>query len=132
MHLTNVYERPDRALILYDLLKERDETVNISHKEMPAWSDHVRFIESRPYQNWYFIDDNGIVGACYITKLNEIGVQIFKKSRGKGYGAWAVETMIGGFGKRRYLANINPHNEASAALFAKLGFKLAQHTYERI
>lgn len=128
--LTSVYDRPDRAQLLYKLLSERDETVSISHKRMPCWGDHVRFIESKPYAAWYFIGDE--VGACYLSKQNEIGIFIFREHRGKGYGRAAIEALMEKHGRRRYLANINPRNESSAALFAKLGFNLCQHTYERI
>jgi hypothetical protein len=57
MNLISIYERPDRALVLHQLLEERDESANISHKAMPSWDDHVRFVESKPYQAWYFIVD---------------------------------------------------------------------------
>jgi hypothetical protein len=59
MNLISIYERPDRALVLHQLLEERDDTANISHKAMPSWDEHVRFVESKPYQAWYFIEDNG-------------------------------------------------------------------------
>lgn len=134
MNLIDVYSRPDRATSLYKLLAERDETINISHKGMPCLADHVAFIESRPYQAWYFIENNDyeldIVGACYLTKQNEIGVFVFREYRGLGFGPKAVEAIIAEHGPGRYLANINPKNYVSAAVFQDLGFKLAQHTYE--
>ena len=130
MSLISIFERPDRASLLYELLTERDETVNISHKAMPCWGDHVRFVESNPYRAWYFVMDEKPVGSCYLSKHNEIGVQIFKAHQGKGYGRQAVQAIISAHGPRRYLANINPHNERSKELFTGLGFKLIQHTYE--
>jgi RimJ/RimL family protein N-acetyltransferase len=132
MRLTSIYERPDRAQILHQLLEEREPDQNISHKAMPTWDEHVRFVESRPYQAWYFIDDNGIVGACYLSKQNEIGVFVSKQHRGKGYGPWAIEAIMLKHGKRRYLANINPRNARSIELFRNLGFKQIQATYERV
>jgi RimJ/RimL family protein N-acetyltransferase len=130
MSLTSVYERPDRHQLLYDLLKERDETVNVSHRELPAWCDHVRFVESHPYQEWYFIEAGDVVGACYLTIDDEIGVFVFKEYQGHGYGPMAVRRLMDIHGQRRYLANINPRNERSAGIFAKLGFRCVQHTYE--
>lgn len=127
MALTSVYRRPDRHEILYRLLSERDEGVNISHKAMPCWGDHIRFVESMPYEAWYFIGD--VFGACYLSRQNEIGVFVFNEHRGKGYGRAAIQEIMRLHGKRRYLANVNPRNERSAALFASLGFELCQHTY---
>jgi len=34
---------------LYNLLKERDSRVNISHRMMPTFNEHVKFVLSRPY-----------------------------------------------------------------------------------
>jgi RimJ/RimL family protein N-acetyltransferase len=130
MNLISVYERRDRHELLYRLLSERDETINISHKAMPAFCQHVAFVESKPYTAWYFITENDEVhGACYLSNQDEIGIHVFRASQGRGYGPRAVNEIIGLHGRRRYLANINPRNERSAALFANLGFKLVQHTF---
>lgn len=129
--LTSVYSRPDRAIILWELLKERDASVNISHKQMPTWDEHVRFVESKPYEAWYFIQDGTrIVGSCYLSKRNEIGIQVFKAHQGKGYATASLQRLMKRHGTINYLANVNPANSRSAALFQKLGFNLVQHTYE--
>lgn len=129
INLVSVYERPDRFQVLYDLLSERDETVNISHRRMPTWAEHVQFVESGPYRAWYLICYGDCCGACYLTRNDEIGVQIFKKYQGWGIGPAAVMALMEKHGPRRYLANINPHNERSASMFCRLGFNLVQHTY---
>lgn len=137
MLLINVYGRRDRHQLLFDLLSERDETTNISHRAMPAWDDHVKFVESRPYDVWDFIEvwsDHEMqhipVGACYLTRQNEIGVFVFRKFQGSGYGPAAIRRLMEKSGPRRYLANINPHNDRSQSVFAALGFNLCQLTYE--
>jgi RimJ/RimL family protein N-acetyltransferase len=121
------------------LLKERDETTNISHKGLPDFEAHRAFVESKPYADWCFIEVDHwkdgdcfdlVVGACYLSKQDEIGVFIFKAHQGKGYGWRAVKALIDKHGPRRYLANINPRNERSAELFSRMGFKLIQHTFE--
>jgi RimJ/RimL family protein N-acetyltransferase len=132
MNLISIYERPDRALVLYQLLEERDPAANISHRAMPSWDEHVRFVETKPYEAWYFIEREGIVGACYLSKQDEIGVFVFKAHQGKNYGPWAIEAIMLKHGKRRYLANISPRNERSAEIFRNLGFKQIQATYERV
>lgn len=132
MNLVSIYTRPDRAKVLYALLAERRPSESISHKGMPTWEEHIRFIENRPYEAWYFIENGDTVGACYLSKLNEIGVFIFEKFRGQGHGTWAIRAIMDRHGKRRYLANINPKNLRSANVFANLGFRLIQHTYEHV
>ena len=37
------------AEFLFDLLEERDSTANISHKKMPTYNSHIKFIKSKPY-----------------------------------------------------------------------------------
>ena len=131
MHLISAYECPgDGQWVTYCLLSERDASVNISHKAMPCLGEHIKFFESKPYEAWYLIVETEPVGACYLSKQNEIGVQVFKRDQGKGYGRAAVQELMRLHGSRRYLANINPHNERSAKMFKDLGFGLIQHTYE--
>lgn len=133
MNLVSIYERPDRALVLHQLLEEREPDANISHKAMPSWDEHVRFVESKPYQAWYFIEDGTqTVGACYLSKQDEIGVFVFKHHQGKNYGPWAIDAIMLKHGKRRYLANVSPRNGKSAEIFRNLGFKHIQNTYERL
>ena len=40
---------------LYELLAERDPVANISHREMPTFDQHRKFVDSRPYKAWYLI-----------------------------------------------------------------------------
>lgn len=132
MKLISVYTRPDRHELLYRLLAERGDEVNISHQEMPSLSQHILFVESMPYEAWYFICDPEPVGACYLSRMNEIGVFVFGEHQKKGYARQAVQAIIAKHGPGRYLANISPRNEGSKFLFNGLGFKVIQHTYEMI
>ena len=45
----------DDFKFLFELLKERDPKANISHKKMPSYATHVKFIKSKPYTKWYVI-----------------------------------------------------------------------------
>ena len=45
----------DDTKFLFEFLKDRDSRVNISHKKMPTYASHVKFIESKPYKKWYII-----------------------------------------------------------------------------
>lgn len=155
--LANAYTIPDAVRVLYELLLERDPSTNISHRKMPSWREHQQFAESKPYRKWYLIqsidqevisitDGPGgnryrirqFVGACYLTRQNEIGIFLFKAHQGKGYAVEAVNLLITKHkplkaipGKRtgRFIANINPANERSKRLFQKLGFVHIQETF---
>lgn len=131
MNLIDVYDYPGAEVYLYALLLERDESVNISHGKMPTPAEHLRFVQSHPYREWFLIEhESEIVGATYLTKAGEIGIFIFKYYQGGGFGAYALTMMKERHSNRRLLANINPDNKRSANLFKLAGFKLIQHTYE--
>lgn len=108
--------------LLYALLGEREPEQNISHKDMPSWVDHWHFVNDRPYAHWYAVVDNGIMlGAVYLTHQREIGIGVLKSQRGKGVAKFAITELMR-LHPGHFLANINPANEASIALFKSLGF----------
>lgn len=116
---------------LYNLLKERDPRVNISHRKIPNYKEHVKFVLSKPYDNWYVIKyGQKKVGSCYITNLNEIGIHTKKEVRNKNIRKEALRIIMEKNPRERYLANINPSNKKSIRFFKNHGFKLIQHTYE--
>ncbi len=124
---------PEDAEFLFALLKERPAHANISHRRMPSWDDHVKFIASCPYEAWYIIeDDEGAdCGSVYLTKADELGVFVWSTERGKGYGRAAVAEVMRRHPRRRFVANIAPMNRESQSFFASFGFKLIQYTMER-
>ena len=116
---------------LFNLLKSRDPRTNISHKSMPAYDEHVRFVDSNPYSVWYIILlGNQKVGSIYLSKQNEIGIFLKHAVHGLGIGKTAVSLLIKDNPRDRYLANINPKNKKSVEFFKKQNFKLIQHTFE--
>ncbi len=116
---------------LYDLLKERDSRANISHKKMPSFEQHVKFVMSKPYSKWYMIEEfKNNVGSIYLTKNNEIGIFIKKDLHGKGIASKAIKLLIEKHPRSRYLANVNPKNKKSIQFFKNNGFNLIQHTFE--
>jgi RimJ/RimL family protein N-acetyltransferase len=134
MNLVSVYRVREAPQILYELLKSRDPSVNISHKKLPTWDQHKKFIKSSPYKAWYLIDIDGLyVGSVYLTNNDEIGIFLFPNHQNKGHGAAAaIRMLIDKHPRPRYLANIAPFNEAYIEMFKKLGFKPLQHTYEKL
>ena len=130
MQLIPITRNPNKDRILYDLLSERSPEQSISHKEMPAFEQHVQFINSNPYLVWYFLEHQRVVfGAVYLTNQRETGIQLFKKHIGKGYGELAIRMLMEKH-PGKFLANINPENTASIKFFEKFNSKLIQNTYE--
>lgn len=116
---------------LYELLKERNSSINISHQKMPTYNKHINFVLSKPYSKWYIIYFERIkVGSIYLSKQNEIGVFIMKKFLKKGIGSEALEMIMKLNPRKQFLANINPKNKKSVMFFKKNGFNILQHTYE--
>jgi RimJ/RimL family protein N-acetyltransferase len=132
LKLISVYDLPfmQTCKVLYDLLTERTPEQSISHKKMPTFAEHSHFVMNQPYPEWYMIDDGGYVGSIYLTKANEIGISVFNKFQGRGYGKRAVRMLVDKHKGKRLLANINPLNERSIKFFTELGFKHIQQTYE--
>ena len=116
---------------LYELLKEREPSTNISHKKMPTFNQHVNFVLSKPYSKWYIILQ-GIdgVGSIYLSKQNEIGIFLKKGSHHTGIGTAALKLIMNKNPKKQYLSNINPKNNKSIEFFKKNNFKILQYTYE--
>ena len=116
---------------LYDLLMERNTRVNISHKKMPTYNQHVSFVSAKPYSKWYVIL-YGVnkAGSIYLTSQNEIGIFIKKSFQNKQIGNTALHKLIQKNPKKRYLANVNPQNKKSMRFFKNNGFKLIQYTFE--
>ena len=116
---------------LYNLLMERDARANISHKKMPTYNEHVKFVSSKPYPKWYIIlCDVNRAGSIYLTSQNEIGIFIKKSFQNKQIGDIALRKLIQKNPKKRYLANVNPKNKKSICFFKNHGFKLIQYTFE--
>lgn len=132
--LISVYDTrsPEREMyerILYNLLEERKLYQSISHKELPTYENHVKFVRSKPYKQWFILQDNKLfVGSVYLTKDNEIGIFIFEDYLGVGYGHIAIEEILK-LNKDTELikANIAPTNSNSLAFFCNQRFQF-HHT----
>lgn len=146
MRLINIYDENIQHLAileLYHLLKERsvenDPYVNISHRKLPSFHEHRLHVLNRPHPYWYLIYADESIGSINLTMRNEIGIVLFQKHRGKGYGKQALQLFIEtheplpavpSLRAGHFLANINPLNQASISLFEGMGFKHIQNTYK--
>ena len=116
---------------LYNLLKERDSRANISHKKMPTYNEHLKFIRSKPYAKWYIVEFGASkIASVYLTSQNEIGIFIKKTYQNKKLGGVILSQLIQKNPRERYLANVSPKNKTSGNFFKSNGFKFVQKTYE--
>ena len=131
MNLLDAYETPGAVDVLWQLLRERTPEQSISHKRMPSYEQHRKFVASKPYPHWYLIEAGGYsVGATYLTGRREIGIFILRAAQGQGHGGKAVRQLMR-LHPGAFLANISPENEPSMAFFERLGFNLLQMTYAK-
>ncbi len=130
MKFVDVYATSESLNILFNLLLERPKSFNISHRKMPTWEEHRKFVASKPYLAWYIIDaDPGYVGAIYLSEGREIGVGVFKDHQRKGYARRAIKKLMR-LHPGKFYGNVAPDNHGSKTLFQNLGFKHIQSTYE--
>ena len=116
---------------LYELLKYRDGNSNISHKKMPTFLQHKKFVNSKPYVYWYIIlQDNEEIGSVYITMLNEIGLHLKQEFNNLKLEKKILNLLMLKHPKTRFLININPKNKKRIDFLKKNGFKLIQYTFE--
>ena len=134
--LTDIYEVQNHMEILYRLLSERKPHESISHEAMPTFFQHGVYVTSRPNRHWWFIVDPNnpdyvdVIGILGVTRQNEISIAIAEKHRRKGWAEKAIKGLLALYPNIDFLANINPANDKSIALFSKFGFKHVQNTYK--
>ena len=115
---------------LYEILSERSSIENISHKEMPSYRKHVKFVLSKPYKKWYIIYyKKQKFGSLYLTNLNEIGIHFKKVSISDFLITKSIDLLINKNPGKRFLINVSPNNKKFIKTI-KRKFKLIQHTYE--
>ena len=116
---------------LYEILSERSSIENISHKEMPSYRKHVKFVLSKPYKKWYIIYyKKQKFGSIYLTNLNEIGIHFKKNQIPDSLIIKCIELLISKNREKRFLINISPKNKKLIKIIKKNKFKLIQYTYE--
>lgn len=117
---------------LFDLLEKRDPHANISHKKMPSYKQHIKFVKSKPYSKWYIIfKEKERIGSIYLSKNNEVGISLLKAHKKKNIENSVLEKLMKKHPRERYLANVNPKNKKLISFFTNNGFKLIQYTLER-
>ena len=84
----------ENADFLYEMLKERDSTINVTHKELPSFNKHLEFIKSNPYDAWYIIEiESKQVGHIWLDNVDRIGWFTKKEFKGFGFVILAFEEL---------------------------------------
>ena len=119
-------------LFLHELLKKKDPNASISHKKMPSYDEHVEFVMSKPYTNWYIIEyDKKNVGTIYLSKQDEIGISINNDYEYDQIVKTALKLLMKLNPRKRYLANVSPNDVRSQEFLLKNGFTGLENIYER-
>ena len=119
------------CLFLYELLSERKSYENISHKKLPTYVKHVKFVMSKPYSKWYIIyHATEKIGSIYLTKQDEIGIHFKEQNITNKIRSKVLKMIIRKNPRNRYLININPRNTSLRNFLKNEGLELIQHTYE--
>ena len=120
------------ALFLYEILKNKDPNANISRKKMPSYDEHVEFVMSKPYTNWYIIEcDKKNVGTIYLSKQDEIGISINNDYEYDQIVKTALKLLMKLNPRKRYLAKVSPNDVRSQEFLLKNGFTGLENIYER-
>lgn len=120
---------------LYELLKNRK--FNISHQNLPTFSEHKLFVLNNPYRAWYLIEVNKLfVGTMYLLKDNCIGIYV------EGQNKYVIEKTIEWVLRNKkplpgiksvrvssFHINIAPNNKIISSILRKMGATPIQLTY---
>lgn len=75
----NITGSDEQIEVLYSQLKNRQ--YDISHKFLPRFEDHIKFVKNHPYRYWVMIlKDRVPIGNFYIQADNSIGLNITEPS----------------------------------------------------
>jgi len=116
---------------LFDLLEQREPRANISHKKMPTYKQHKKFVTSKPYSKWYVIIlEKQKIGSIYLSKQNEIGIFLQKTWNNDDIRLKSVKILMKKNPRKRYLANVSPNNKKLISFWLKNNFSLVSYSYE--
>ena len=116
---------------LYDLLEERNSISNISHKKMPTFKNHLKFVSSKPYKKWYIIKmSTNSIGSIYLSYQNEIGFFLKKEYDDAKIANFIIKLFMKKNPLDEYFVNISPRNTKLIKFYKDLGFSLLQKTFK--
>tara|TARA_Y100000817_G_scaffold184051_1_gene143831 strand:+ start:60 stop:470 length:411 start_codon:yes stop_codon:yes gene_type:complete len=114
---------------LFNHLKERDPREKISHKKMPTYDEHVKFVLSKPYSKWYIIfEKNKKIGSVYLTKADELGLHLKKEYFRESLLKEILESLMKSEPNKRFVFNVSPRNKKFMKFLQKNGYVISQQT----
>ena len=114
---------------LFNHLKERDPREKISHKKMPTYDEHVKFVLSKPYSKWYIIfERNKKIGSVYLTKADELGLHLKKEYFRESLLKEILESLMKSEPNKRFVFNVSPRNKKFMKFLQKNGYVISQQT----
>ena len=114
---------------LFNHLKERDPREKISHKKMPTYDEHVKFVLSKPYSKWYIIfERNKKIGSVYLTKADELGLHLKKEYFRESLLKEILESLMKSEPNKRFVFNVSPRNKKFMKFLQKNGYVIIQQT----
>lgn len=131
--VTNTSEQIEN---LYELLKGRD--FSISHKNLPSYSDHEKFVKNAPYRFWYIIKySDEIIGSFYLKWDNSIGINFNKADKNLvikiiSYVRSSFQPMpeVPSFIPNYFYLNVSAHNQNLIDIIDQLGEERLQVSYK--
>ena len=132
MNLTLKSVSGNDCKFLYKLLKQRPKNECISHRKMPTYKEHIKYLKTFPFfLNIIISVDGKSVGSFYETDRHEIGIHILRKYEYLVIEIIEVIMDLAKKGKNKIYFNINPKDNRFKSLLTKR-CKLIQYTYENI
>ena len=123
---------------LFKILKDRKINSSISHKKLPTYKEHKKFVLSMPYRYWLFIRGENInLGSVFVSRNNEISINLLENDESTY--AEVLHFVINNFkplkaipSKRNsnFILNISPKNKFVLNILKKFKIEKVQETYK--
>ena len=121
--------------LLYVLLSKRK--YNISHKKLPSFLEHKKFVINSPYRVWYLIKNvNSFIGSTYISKENIIAINAFEIDN--DHYVKILKTLLNNHEPLKpiksvrnsnFIINVNPNNKVLLECMNRIGMEQIQTSF---
>jgi RimJ/RimL family protein N-acetyltransferase len=121
------------AKLLFNWANDKNVRKNAIVEDPIIWDNHLNWFNKKinSFETKIFIlsNENKSFGQIRIDKIDsywQIDYSIDDEYRGQGLGKKIVDLLLEKFDLFKFKATVKKHNEASVAVFTKLGFKQLQ------
>ena len=126
----------DQIENLYQLLMDRN--FSISHKNLPSYSDHEKFVKSAPYRFWYLVGySDKLVGSFYLKWDNSIGINLNETDKNLvnkiiSYVKASLQPMpeVPSFTPNYFYLNVSANNQNLIDIIEELGEERLRVSYK--